>query len=149
MKKTTKSLNSPGSSYFENAAKQIPWDVNVSEKYISVPSANWDQAKENLMVQHMMTNGFFLQDCIPYETKPVFDPKIRLSGAKPLPKELVNDEFAPGTKFRLRSDGTRFEVESSGKTGITVKYPDGQKLPFKTTREIIKRNLSLGVWIRI
>jgi len=76
--KNTKLVGDKPVSYWENPAKQIEWRVDINEKHISIPLEETDRAKENLMVQHFINNGFFIQTCIPSTKNKVFNPEIRL-----------------------------------------------------------------------
>jgi hypothetical protein len=143
----------PTKEYFENAAKQIPWPVEVGVKkddykgVIHVPHFDMERASNNLMVSHLVHHGFVIQQTIDMvsETK-VFDPEIRL---KSRPEKTVEDEWPIGCMFKIKSTSTRLEITSRWKDSVDMKYPDGEKMPFKATVQQIERSLSLGVWIRL
>lgn len=155
MKRTTKSSNYLGKEYFENAAKQIPWPVEVGQKkddykgVIHVPFNELEQANEHLMVTHLLNHGFVIQQTITEISRTeVFDPVIRLKDHKPF-KEIPDDNFGIGKMFKVSSVGTRLIITKSSAESVELKYMDGEKLPIRTTRPLIERSLNLGAWQRI
>ena len=156
MSRTTKSSNSPGKEYFENAAKQIPWPVEVGQKkddykgVIHVPHYDMDKANDNLMVSHLIHHGFVIQQTIALinETR-VYDPEIRLRDVRPTQKQQVDDGFKTGDMFRVKSTKTRLEIVSCWKDSVDMKYPDGEKMPFKTTKQHIAKQLNFETWEKI
>jgi len=147
-KKTdTKSGCSHGSAYWENAAKQIPYAVNIPERYISVPEPELEQAAQMLMVQHFTNNGFHIQSCIPDGSRTkVFDPEIRLKKAPPKPASSV--KYPVGTKFLVQSDGSKLIVALIDGTKYTLNYLNRNKPDLVVQEKDIDKSTSWNFWIR-
>lgn len=140
--------------YFRNAEKMIPWKLTVEsiteggkkreDRYIDVPSAQWDEAKENLTVRHLIKeHGFVLQDCIPYETRRPLEVKFK----DRIVKE-VKSEWQVGQRFRVVSTGSVLEIISNI-GGLELKYVNGERLPIRTNEIQVQKSLNFGAWVRI
>jgi len=140
--------------YFRNAEKMIPWKLTVEsitesgkkreDRYIDVPSYEWDAAKDDLTVQHLIKeHGFVLQDCIPYDTKKPLEVQFK----DRIIKEAKSD-WSIGTIFKIVSTDTKLEIISNI-GGLELKYVEGEKLPIKTNEVHVEKMLKLGAWIRL
>lgn len=136
--------------------KQIPWPVEVGQKkddykgVIHIPHYDLDKAHEHMMVQHLVNKGYVIQQTIaPISETKVFDPIMRLKDERPVQKQQGDNEFGIGKRFRVKSTSTRLEITDSRKDSLTMKYPDGEKMPFNTTVQQVEKALNLGTWMRI
>lgn len=156
MSQATKSTNSVGKQleYFRNAEKMIPWKLTVEsvtengktreDRYIDVPSSQWDEAKDNLTVRHLIKeHGFVIQDCIPYETRKPLEVEFKERVVK-----KVDSEWAIGKQFLIKSTNTKLEIISNI-GGLELKYVDGTKFPIKTNEVNVEKMLKLEVWSRL
>lgn len=149
--------------YFRNAAKMIPWGITIEPwkdgkidkeiRSINVPSDEWDVAKEDLTVRHLVKeHGFVIQDTIVCEKKTVFNPEIKLKYARPKSGMKTKDKtgFEVGNRFRVVSTQTALEISETQNGGkLTLKYVDGTKLPFPSSVELITTQLNRQTWIRM
>lgn len=147
-KKSTKTdttfTGSHGSGYWENAAKQIEWPVDLVERHISVPENELGRAQESLMVQHMCNGGFHIQSCIAAPKTDVFDPKIRLRT-----KHRDRSEFEIDDMFEIVSDGAKLQIRELEKAKIVLAYFNRPKPNITTTIEQLRRVLNFKVWKRL
>lgn len=143
-----KLINGQTEAYWLNAAKQIPYVVDLSANHISVPINEVDKAGVNLMVQHFVNNGFFIQTCIPdssSETR-VFNPDIRLK--MPLVKIVLdNAKFKIGDRFLVKSTECELEITYMESKKIHLKYLNRNKPDLLSSEEMIIKNLNWGNWI--
>ena len=145
MNTDTKYSNSRGDGYLELAAKQIPYPVNIPEKYLSVPEPELQQAKENLMVQHFLNAGFHIQSCIgDVPRTQVFDPSIRIRT-----KTKDRNEFEVDDMFEIVSDGAKLQIRNIQKERITLAYFNRPKPPITTNVEQLRKVLNFKVWKRL
>lgn len=140
----TKYINSHGNGYWELAAKQIPYPVNIPERYISVPEPELQQAQENLMVQHFLHGGFHVQSCIAAPKTEVFNPDIRLRT-----KTRDRSEFEIDDMFEIVSDGAKLQIRSLEKSRIILAYTNRPKPNIITNIEQLRRVLNFKVWKRL
>lgn len=140
--------------YFRNAEKMIPWKLTVESwkdgaiskeiRAIDVPSSEWDEAKENLTVRHLIKeHGFVIQDCIPYETRKPLEVDFKDRIVK-----KVESEWAIGKQFLIKSTNSKLEIISNI-GGLELKYVDGTKFPIKTNELNVTKMLKLEVWVRL
>lgn len=141
----------------------IPWSISIEtskisgqkreDRFINVPAQEWETAKEDLTVRHLVKDhGFVIQDTIICEKKTVFNPEIRLRYDRPKQAPVSKEKtgFEVGNRFRVVSTQTALEIsEARSGGGITLKYLDGTKLPFASTIELIKTQLNRQTWIRM
>lgn len=148
--KNIKLVGNTGQSaqYWTNAAKQIVWPVDLNELHISIPIDEVDKAKENLMVQHFINAGFFIQTCIPDSRTEVFNPEIRLKmpAVKIAPDNAV---YKPGDRFKIRSTECEMVIETTESKKIHLKYTNRNKHNIITSEEMLNKNLSWGTWIKL
>lgn len=70
-------------AYIEQASKMMPFSVDIQKSEINVPHHLFEEAKENLTVQHLISKfKFVLQSCIDAPLKTVFDPELKSSPIK-------------------------------------------------------------------
>lgn len=144
-----------GKDYFENAAKQIPWPVDVGAKsddykgQIHVPHFDIDRASDHLMVKHLLGLGYTIQSTIAEvsQTK-IFDPVMNMLDKQPIQKEVEESKFKIGDRFLVKSTGQKLEITSLTK-GITLHYYTECKEDVKMPSEHLDRNLSFQTWIRL
>ncbi len=100
------------------------------------------------MVQHFLNNGWFIQSCIGGVMNKVFDPeiKLKLPSVKIAPDNAV---FHVGDKFRVKSTLCELEIANTESKEIHLKYTNRSKPNFIASEEIISRNLSFEVWIKL
>jgi hypothetical protein len=140
----TKPINSHGESYWELAAKQINWPVDLKERHISVPESELEAAQDNLMVQHFLHGGFHIQSCIEAPRTTVFDPTIRLRT-----KTRDRSEFEIDDMFEIVSDGAKLQIRSLEKNRITLAYFNRPKPDITTNIEQLRKVLNFKVWKRL
>lgn len=147
-KKSTKTdttyTNVHGNPYWELAAKQIPWPVDLMERHISVPKSELETARESLMVAHFCNNGFHIQSCIEVPKTVVFDPKVRLRT-----KTRDRSEFEVDDMFEVLSDGAKLQIRSLDGTRIVLAYFNRPKPNIVTNIEQLRRVLNFKVWKRL
>lgn len=135
--------------YRQNAAKQIRWTVDIGECHISVPINEVDKATENLMVQHFINAGFFIQTCIPSAPPQlIFDPEIRLK----LPAEKiapVGAVFKIGDRFRVKSTECELEIVVMEIKEIHLKYTNRVKHNLLSSEDMLLKNLRWELWERV
>ena len=145
MNTATKPINSRGESYWELAAKQIKWPVNVPEKYISVPESELEAAQNDLMVKHFLHAGFHIQSAIGHTPRTtIFDPEIRLRT-----KTRDRSEFEIDDMFEIVSDGAKLQIRSLEKNRITLSYFNRPKPDITTNIEQLRKVLNFKVWKRL
>lgn len=131
--------------YWENAAKQIRWNVDLKERHVSVPESELEEAQQNLMVQHFLNNGFHIQSCIgSVPRKSVFDPEIRLRT-----KTRDRSEFQIDDMFEIISDGAKLQIRSFDKARIVLAYANRPKPDITTNIERLRKVLNFKVWKRL
>lgn len=142
-----KSGSSHGDGYWIEAAKQIPYQIDLKERHISVPEGELEEAAQMLMVQHFVNNGWHVQSCIPtgVATK-VFDPTIRLTHAPPKPPSSV--KYPVGTKFLVQSDGSKLIVAEISGTKYTLNYLNRNKADLVLQERDIDKSVSWNLWIK-
>lgn len=150
-------------AYFQSAAKMIPWSISIEtgtiggqkreDRFINVPAGEWDVAREDLTVRHLIKDhGFVIQDTIVCEKKTVYNPEIRLKFDRPKASIKTKDKtgFEVGNRFRVVSTQTALEISETQDGGkLTLKYVDGTKLPFPSSVELITTQLNRQTWIRM
>lgn len=140
--------------YFRNAEKMIPWKLTVEsvtengvkreDRYISVPSSQCNEAKDNLTVRHLIKeHGFVIQDCIPYDTRKPLEVEFKERIVK-----KVENQWSIGQRFLIKSTNTKLEIISNI-GGLELKYLDATKFPIKTNEINVDKMLKLGVWKRL
>lgn len=150
-----KSIKSPGKlingqtlQYWLNAAKQIEWPVDIDNNHISVPIDEVGKAKNNLMVQHFLNAGFFIQTCIPDAKNIIFNPDIRLK--LPLVKIVLdNAKFKIGDRFKVKSTECELEITYMESKKIHLKYTNRNKHDLLSSEEMIVKNLNWNNWVAI
>lgn len=144
-KSVGKLIGGQSEQYWLNAAKQIEWPVDIGEKHISIPVNEVDKAQENLMVQHFINAGFFIQTCIPNGKTEVFDPDIRLK--LPLVKIVLdNAKFKIGDRFKVKSTECELEITYMESKKIHLKYTNRTKHDLISSEDMIVKNLNWGNW---
>ena len=152
----TKSIKSAGKilisgfpvQYWQNAAKQIEWPVDIVERYISVPEDEIQSAKDNLMVHHFLNNGFFIQSAIPErvsKTK-IFDPEIILK--VPVFKITEPSQFNLFDRFKIQSSCCELEITSLEPNKVHLKYINRRKPDLLISEDMLKSHISKGLWIK-
>lgn len=150
-------------AYFQSAAKMMPWSITVEhstiagqkreDRFINVPSDDWEEAREHLTVRHLMKfHNFVIQDTIICDKKTVYNPEIKLKYARPKSGIKTKDKtgFEVGCRFRVVSTQTALEISETQNGGkLTLKYVDGTKLPFPSSVELITTQLNRQTWIRM
>lgn len=135
--------------YWQNAAKQIRWPVDIGECHISVPINEVNKATENLMVQHFINAGFFIQTCIPDgSSTAIFDPEIRLK----LPSEKIvpdNAVFHIGDRFRVKSTECELEIGAMESKKIHLKYVNRNKPNLLSSEDMLLKNMRWELWERV
>jgi len=139
-----RAISSHGESYWELAAKQIKWPVNIPERYISVPEPELEEAQQNLMVQHFLHAGFHIQSCIEAPITQVFDPTIRLRT-----KTRDRSEFEIDDMFEIVSDGAKLQIRELTKNRIVLAYFNRPKPNVTTNIEQLRKVLNFKVWKRL
>lgn len=139
--------NKPDNAYWLNAAKQIPYAVDLEQRHISVPEPELEQAAQSLMVQHFLSGGFHIQSCIPdgHRTE-VFDPEIRLKQAPPKPVSSV--KYPIGTGFLVQSDGSKLSVVQIDGVKYTLQYLNRNKADLTVREMDIDKSVSWAFWVR-
>jgi hypothetical protein len=141
----TKSISLHGDEYWINAGKQIEWPIDLRERHISVPEIDLQRAKDNLMVQHFINNGFFIQLCIgEVSKKPIFDPVITLKQ-----KPIERSEFAIRDRFRIKSTHCELEIAFLEGKKITLHYINRIKPDITSNVDNLRKVLLMEVWERI
>jgi len=144
MNTATKPINSRGESYWELAAKQIKWPVDLKERHISVPETELEEAQQNLMVAHFLNAGFHIQSCIAAPCTTVFDPAIRLRT-----KTRDRSEFEIDDMFEIVSDGAKLQIRELTKNRIVLSYFNRPKPNITTNIEQLRKVLNFKVWKRL
>jgi hypothetical protein len=147
-KTVTKSTNLLGDNYWNNAAKQIVWPVDLIQRHISVPESELQQAKDNLMVQHFCNNGWHIQSCIdviknkpfiaPVSTGPIFKP-VKVVEVK---ESLYHLE----DKFKVISTGEEFKIVFMDKGKLHLKYLNRDKPNIISSEENLSAMLNRKLW---
>ena len=141
----TKPINSHSESYWELAAKQIKWPVDLTERPISVPEPELSEAQDNLMVQHFLHAGFHIQSSLaPTPKTKVFDPTIRLRT-----KTRDRSEFEVDDMFEIVSDGAKLQIRELTKNRIVLSYFNRPKPNITTNIEQLRKVLNFKVWKRL
>jgi len=140
-----KPTSSHGDGYWELAAKQIKWPVDLKERHISVPEPELEEAQQNLMVQHFLHAGFHIQSAIG-ETRltQVFNPEIRLRT-----KTHDRSEFEIDDMFEIVSDGAKLQIQSLERNRIVLAYFNRPKPNVTTNIEQLRKVLNFKVWKRL
>jgi len=139
-------INGQTEAYWLNAAKQIPWPISLDQNHISVPTTEVYMAGQNLMVQHFVNAGFFIQTCIPdaVPENKVFDPEIRLKlpAVKIVPDDAI---FHIGDGFEIKSTGCKVEIEAMESKKIHLRYTNRDKHNLLSSEEMLVKNLNWGL----
>lgn len=131
--------------YWQLAAKQIKWPVDLTERHISVLEPELREAQEHLMVQHFLHGGFHIQSSLaPTTVTQVFDPAIRLRT-----KTRDRSEFEVDDMFEILSDGAKLQIRELAGARITLSYFNRPKPNITTNIEQLRRVLNFKVWKRL
>jgi len=148
-----KNTSSLGKSYFERAAQQIEWPVNIGEKYIDVPQDELDKAEQDLMVSHLLANGFKIQSVIPGSVikNKVYDPEFILKGVigKRKEIEIEQERFKVGDCFKIVSTSCQLEITNLEKGKIHFKYTNRMKNSLLSSEENLVKMLNNKYWVQL
>lgn len=147
-KTDTKSTNYLGDSYWLNAAKQIEWPIDLKERHISVPESELYAAKDNLMVQHFVNNGWHIQSSIevvknrvfvaPVSDKPIFKPLKVV--------EVTEPKYKNGTKYLIKSTECIVQIVRLEKGKVQFHYLNRNKPDLLSSEENLDRVLRMQTW---
>lgn len=156
MKRTTKSSNSLGKEYFENASKQIPWPVDIGAKsddykgVIHIPHYDIDKASDHLMVQHLIGKGFVIQQTIaPISETKIFDPVIRLKDHRPVVNNPEQSEFNVGDSYEVLSTNQTLTISKIEREKITLEYIGHRKPDVIVPFDQLRRSLNFRTWRKL
>lgn len=145
-----KNTGSLSKNYVENASKQIPWPVLYGDgvALISVHESELDEAKDNLMVQHLLSNGFAFQYAIEPTKR---DNSVKAVFRERIVREKVENSLI-GNKYRIIATGCELELikaSSEKDPQCELKYTNRMKpnLPKKASE--IERQLKWELWKEI
>lgn len=139
----------PNDAFWINAAKQVPWPVDLKERHISVPESELAEAQDHLMVRYLCSNGFFIQLCIEVIKTTVFDPFIehKLPAKRIAPDDAL---FHVGDQFRVNSTGCEMDITILEANKIELKYTNRPGKNGIVTNELqLQRGLNMGTLIKI
>lgn len=137
------------SNYFEQAAKQCQYPVDLKERLIIVPEGELQAACNELIVQHLQKHGFSIQLTIPEAVvkTAVFDPEIKMTH-RPHAEVSVRTVrgFTRGDKF---IDKYRRAFKITELYSQHAEFIDDKGKKFSQSYESINRNLGFKNWEKL
>lgn len=136
-------------SYWLNAAKQIEWPVDLSERHISVPESELELASESPMVQHFINNGWHIQSAIVVGKNKVFVAPVSdgpiFKSVKIVP-ETAEPKYKLGAKFRIKSTECIVQIIRFEKGKVQFHYTNRNKHDLLSSEENLDRVLRMQLW---
>lgn len=140
--------------YIEQAAKMMPYNIDITSAYIYVPHDMLDKAEEHLTVQHLRNKfGFVIQTTIDNSLKNVFDPVLKSSPFKQ--SEEIQCEVPVknlpkrGEEWRHAEKNERWYFKSVTDKIFEVSFLETMKPTSKLTASSIESLVNAGILVKV